>query len=237
MLAIAHYMHEGSDVNNLSLTSRFFSSLVRSPDLVAAWLWERHGNEAMLMAMRNEDMAVLRQLVEVQHADVNALLDDGDGLLIGTASWASSNGNLEYVKYLLSIPEIQVNLRDSDGWTALHHAYCLGQWAIVRELLQHPAVDVSIRSNAGFSVLFYACTFHKSEVVVELLGHHGMDVNQTLGPHNRTCLHVECACSNVRMVKELLKHPDIRVNQKTVESNDEDAMTASQYCLFGGHAD
>ncbi len=107
VLTIAHHMHEGSDVKRLSLTSRFFFSLVRSTELVAAWLWQRRGNEAILMAMRKRDMAVLRQLVDVQRADVNVLGDDGYALL----HEASSEGRLEYVTYLLSVPGIQVNLR------------------------------------------------------------------------------------------------------------------------------
>ncbi len=204
VLMFADHMHEGSDVRRLSLTSRFFFSLVRSPDLVAAWLWQRRGNEAMSMAMRNNDMAVLRQLVQVQRADVNALNDGGCGLL----HEASSEGKLKYVAYLLSVPGIQVNLTDrNDGWTALHYACAVGHLAIVHELLQHPSVDVTIKENRGGTALHMACHMGRPEVVAELLGHPGIKVKQTGGPHCMTSLHVACERGHASVVRELLKHP------------------------------
>ncbi len=115
MLIVADHMHDRSDVKRLSLTSRSFFRLISSPELVAAWLWERHGNTASFLAMRNDDMAVFRQLIEVQRADVNALDDNGWGLL----HLASSEGKVKYVIFLLRVPEIQVNSREYlNGWTA-----------------------------------------------------------------------------------------------------------------------
>ncbi len=226
VLMIAHHMHEGSDVKRLSLASRFFFSLVRSPELVAAWLWQRHGNDAMSMAMDDDDMAVFRQLVEVQRADVNALDDDGWVLL----HEASRQGKLEYITYLLSVPGIQVNLRDNRGWTALHFACYHGHRAIVHELLQHPAVDVSITANHGAPALHLACKEDHPEVVAELLGHPGIDVNQTGGPHCMTGLHVACLHGLASVVRELLKHPDIRVNQR-MESDGRKGLSALDLCV------
>ncbi len=51
VLMIADHMHEKSDVKRLSLTSHSFFSLIRSPDLVAAWLWKQWGIKATLMAI------------------------------------------------------------------------------------------------------------------------------------------------------------------------------------------
>ncbi len=224
MLMIADHMHEKSDGRQLSLTSRSFFSLVRSPDLVAAWLWKRHGIRAPFMAMYYDDMAVLRKLIEVQNVDVNALVD-GWGLL----HHASCEGKLKYVTYLLSVPGIQVNLKEnSSGWTALHRACALGHLAIVHELLQHPAVVVTMKSKSGITALYVACREDTPQVVAELLRHPGIDVNQTYGPW--TPLHVACLHSYARVVRELLKHPDIRVNQKEVE-REEEGRSALQLCL------
>ncbi len=225
VLAIAH-LPERSDVKRLSFTSRFFFSLVRSPELVAAWLWQRKGNGAMRIAMQNDDIAVLRQLIEVQRADVNAFVV-GCGLL----HEASAEGKLEYVTYLLSAPGIQVNL-SSLGMTALHIACLKVHRELVHELLQHPAVDVSIKSTVNdFGALHIACAQGHPEIVAELLGHPGIDVNQTCGPNSWTSLHVACNYGNSGVVRELLKHPDIRVNQKTVLSSGGEGIGALQLCL------
>ncbi len=227
VLVIAHHMPQKSDVKRLSLTSRFFFSIVRSPDVVAAWLWQRHGSEAMRMAMLTDDMAVLRQLVEVQRADVNALLDGGYGLLHA----ASLHMRLDYVTYLLSVPGIQVNLRDNEGWTPLHVACELGRQAVVHELLQQTAVDINSRNYRGESALDLACCMNKPDIVAELLAHPGIDVNKTDGPDCMTSLHFACFRGHASVVTELLKHPDIRVNQKTVRSDGVEGKSALRCCL------
>ncbi len=59
-LTIAHHMPHKSDVKQLSLTCRSVFSLVRSPDLIAAWLWQQRGNDALFLAMLNNDMVTWR---------------------------------------------------------------------------------------------------------------------------------------------------------------------------------
>ncbi len=229
VLAIAHHLPQKSDVRRLSLTSRFFFSLVSSPELVAAWLWRRHGNDAMRIAMHNDDMAVFRQLVEVQRADVNALLYDGLSRLLHVAS---SLGLLEYVTYLLGVPGIEVNLRESIiGKTALHTACCRRHQAIVHKLLQHPAIDVNSMDNEGYTALHAACEQDCPEVVAELLGHPGVDVNKTSGPFSSTALHLACFKSRASVVRELLKHPDLRVNQKSVRRDGREGDSALRCCF------
>ncbi len=241
---IADNLSQKSDVKRLSLTGRFFFGLVRSSELVAAWLWKREGNEAMRIAMRHNDMAVFRQLVEVQRADVNAFFvdDDEDGQR-GLLHWASENEEmLEFVTYLLSVPGIQVNMRDSNGYTPLQYACDGADWrssAFVHELLQHPAVDVNSKTHNGKTALLLACdACHYRDdddlqvaVVVELLGHPGIDINQACGPTSTTSLHVACKNGCARVVRELLKHPDVRVNQRTVESDGQGGWSALDYCL------
>ncbi len=205
----------------LSLTSRSFFSLVRSPDLIAAWLWKQHGNDALLMAMRKKDLAVFRQLIEVQHADVNSLARRG------VLHEACREGKLEFVTFLLSVPGIEVNLVDRWDRTALHYACSNGHQAVVHNLLQHPAVDVSIKSGGGDTALYLACVYNEPKIVVELLAHPGIDVNQTSGHHSSTGLHMACACGCALVVRELLKHPDIRVNQKQVRSEGRNGVLCS----------
>ncbi len=230
VLIVADHMHDKSDVKRLSLTSRSFFRLVRSPELVAAWLWKRHGNFAMVMAMHNDDMAVLRQLVEVQHADVNVLFDDRWGLL----QLACSDGKLEFVAYLLSVPGIQVNLCPS--WTAFHVACSNGHLAIIQTLLQHPAIDVNFKENPeSHSALYLACEKDKLEVVKELLAHPRININQTGGPLSWTGLHVACLRGHSKVVRVLLKSPDVQVNLKQGSRNEDGdyGLNALQCCLFG----
>ncbi len=173
-------------------------------------------------------MAVLRQLIEVQTADVNALVGGGVGLLHAASS---HERRLKYVTYLLSLPGIEVNLREhSQAATALHLACGYGNQAAVRELLQHPATDVSIKSHDGTTALYLACLFDQPAVVAQLLVHPGIDINQTFGQISSTTLHLACMCGHAGVVRELLKHPDIRVNQKKVKSDGGEGRSALLCC-------
>ncbi len=226
-------MTSNSDVKNLSLTSRFFFSLVRSPELIAAWLWERLGNSALIVAMVKDDMAVFRQLIEVQRANVNSLLD-GFGPALHAGSF--TQGRLAYVTYLLSVPGIQVNLREnSTGNTALHFACEEGHQAIVHQLLQHPAVDINTADNWGNTAWHLACLRDNAEIVAELLGHPDIDVNETFGPTARTGLHLACGVAHATVVTQLLKHPSIRVNQRSVTSDGVEGFNALLFCLAAEH--
>ncbi len=140
---------------------------------------------------------------------------------------------VEFFAYLLSVPGIQVNLRESSlGGTSLHVACYNGHQAIVSELLQDPAVDINVKTHDGYAALNVACTFDKPEIISELLGHPGIDVNQTGGPTSKTSLHSACSRCNAGVVRELLKHPAILVNQKTVWSSGREGRIALQCCLF-----
>ncbi len=238
LVLIVYQLRQKSDVKHLSITSRFFFRLIRSPDLVAAWLWRQHRNAALFMSFEKNDLAVFKQLVEVHHADVNALGDSGNGLL----NRASDRGKLEFVTCLLSVPGIQVNLRESNnfGRTALHMACSQGHQAVVHELLQHPAVDVSIVDSQGLSALYWACRKNKPEVVfLELLGHTCIDVNQTFCHSSFTGLHMACGLGHARVVRELLKHPDTRVNQRDdrFAPFPDAGWGVLDYCLFGNVAE
>lgn len=53
--------------------------------------------------------------------------------------WAAYRGNEETVTYLLTLNELDVDLRDSDGQTSLLVATIYGQTKIVRRLLMRGA--------------------------------------------------------------------------------------------------
>jgi hypothetical protein len=53
------------------------------------------------------------------------------------------------VSALLEYPEVQVNFRTREGWTALVGPADKGHYAVVRTLLQHPETDPNTRDNQG----------------------------------------------------------------------------------------
>ena len=77
-LLVSHHL-DPVDIRALSKTCRAMRSLMLSPALQAAWLWKHKGDLAIWEALLHcadaaLRLSVVRQLVEVHHADVLSLI-------------------------------------------------------------------------------------------------------------------------------------------------------------------
>jgi hypothetical protein len=105
--------------------SRFFAQMAASGRLLEA---VRSGNlQGVRDAMQDE-------------AYVNAIDNLGNTALM----IATSRGNVEIVRFLLSVEGINVNIMNSSGNTALLIAASEGNVIIVRLLLDTPGIDVNV---------------------------------------------------------------------------------------------
>ena len=69
--------------------------------------------------------------------------------------WAVINNHISVVALLLSTPNIDVNLKDNEGWSALHFA---ARWKNneLKLLLNVPSIDVNILDKNGWSAVHKA---------------------------------------------------------------------------------
>ena len=81
---------------------------------------------------------------------------------------ASNYGNLQVVQHLLRHPEVQVNLQERIGSTALHLATYKGYTAIVEALLGHPGIDINCQDHAGSTPLHAAASQNHQDIVAML---------------------------------------------------------------------
>ena len=94
--------------------------------------------------------------------------------------------DIETLKYLLSLPNININYKNVNGLSVLHYAimnyyshinYNNDYLFIKDSLLTHPNIDVNIKDNTGKTPLYYAIIQNNIELVKLLLSHHDIDVN------------------------------------------------------------
>jgi ankyrin repeat protein len=78
------------------------------------------------------------------------------------------------VKYLVD-EGANVNARDKDGETLLHHAAIMGKFNTARVLLQCKA-DVNAKNNRGMTALHYATDFDHRDLMELLLAHSAVPV-------------------------------------------------------------
>ncbi|XP_060091670.1 SMC5-SMC6 complex localization factor protein 1 [Heteronotia binoei] len=115
---------------------------------------------------------------------------------------ASRRNNVKRLIHLLSLPEIDINVKDYAGWTPLHEACNHGSTVCVREILQHcPEVDLLSEVN-GMTPLHDALVNGHVEIAKLLLQYGGPVLLQQIDSEGKFPLdYLECV-----MAKQDLLH-------------------------------
>ncbi|KAH6891665.1 ankyrin repeat-containing domain protein [Coprinopsis sp. MPI-PUGE-AT-0042] len=82
---------------------------------------------------------------------------------------AAGNGHTAIVELLLACPNIQINLVDNKGWSALMKAARYGHEAITKLLLARPEIQVNLVDSNGSSALSLAAYGGHTTIVGLLL--------------------------------------------------------------------
>jgi hypothetical protein len=128
---------------------------IRNPsiDLLASWLWARHGLNSLFKALKNRDKRVLLELLKIdevrRHVVINAPVSEelggGEHTML---SWACKTGYTEAVVALMALPEVDVLVRVGQE-NILHLAASEGREAVVRELLKDSRMQQVINAKGG----------------------------------------------------------------------------------------
>jgi ankyrin repeat protein len=117
---------------------------------------------------------------------------------------AVKNNKLEVVKTLIAVKDsigLEIDAKNSDGWTALITASCIGQKEIVEIILKNKA-DIEAKDLSGWTALMWA-SYHGRKEIVELLLKNGAEINAK-NSHGWTALMYASACVSTTH-KEIIK--------------------------------
>jgi ankyrin repeat protein len=161
------------------------------------------GHTPLLDAIYKSDI-VLASLFLNYGANCNASDDKGNTPLIA----ACTNGYApELVELLLKQPMIEVNARNNNGETALHHAARHELVSKMKILLLNNFVDINARTAKGFSVLEYAIQQNQFPVLQLLLQHPLLDTTASHNPDVST-LYFAIEYDQLTVVQDLLTKLD-----------------------------
>ena len=122
----------------------------------------------------------------------------------------------------MTMPGMDINKVNNDGFTALNAAAKGGHLEVVQEMLASSDVDVNKANINGFTALNYAAMEGHLEIVQELLSNSNVNVNNPCGSSCFTPLMHASKKGHIRIVEELLRAPTINVS--VVNSNGHSAL-------------
>lgn len=146
-----------------------------------------YGCPAIVAASHNCHVDVVRTLVEVGHADVNAVDRNGCTALY----MACLRGGIDVASYLVGVG-VKINMQTEDGNTALCVAMQLGYKDVAKVLLEdHKRIDINMGTINGGTPIFIAISRGLVDVV-DVLINQGAKLDGRVDADGNTPLHVAC---------------------------------------------
>ncbi|RKU19590.1 hypothetical protein C6500_10495 [Candidatus Poribacteria bacterium] len=137
------------------------------------------------------------------------------------------------IEFINDDPNMDINIRDGSGRTALDYAVIDEYLSVLYTLLSRPDLKVNATNSEGLTALHLAVSHGYEAGVEALLTHGNINVNAK-DKHGRTPLHFAAETGNLVSIKALLQHPEIRI--QTQDNNGFTALDdAGKY--FGNHND
>ena len=128
-------------------------------------------------------------------------------------------------------PNMDINVRDGSGRTALDYAVIDEYLVVLYTLLSRPDLKVNATNSDGFTALHLAVSHGYEAGVEALLIHKNINVNAA-DKEGRTPLHFAAEADDLALTKALLQHTEIRIHIQ-----DNSGFTALDYAgkYFGNH--
>ena len=127
--------------------------------------------------------------------------------------YASEHGHTETARYLVGLPEVDMNDSSNRGSTALHRAVLRKRSDVVKVLLDAGA-DVEAKDSKGRPSLHCACAVENLEIV-QMLVKAGAAVCE-VDDKSDTCLSVAARQGDIETVRYLLGLPEVDVNHRNL---------------------
>ena len=180
------------------------------------------GRSPLHLASISGELTTVKMLVEAG-ADVRAT----DAARATCLIFAASNGHTDTVRYLVGFPEVDLNHRGCENYTALHVAVA---HADVVQVLIDAGADIETKNTDGHSPLLLA-SLSGELTTVKMLVEAGADVRAT-DDCGSTCLLLAAFDGHTDTVRYLVSVPEVDLNHQ-----DSDNCTALHLAVEENHPD
>ena len=182
------------------------------------------GHSSLRLAILSGELTTVKMLVEAG-ADVRATDAEGATCLISAAYF----GHTDTVRYLVGLPEVDLDRQVSRNYTALHFAV-QEEHANVVQMLIDAGADLETKNDDGCSPLHLA-SLSGELTTVKMLVKAGADVRAT-DAERRTCLMFAAYHGHTDTVRYLVSVPEVDLNHQGTNN-----FTALRFAVEQKHAD
>jgi hypothetical protein len=184
------------------------------------WIMAKAGHTQLVAPLMNLSK-VTRTCIHLQPIMMNVKLGERGRTQL---HFCAENGLTTSVKRLLSIRNINVNVKDDEfGETPLDNAALNGHIEIARLLLQNGA-EVNVRNNYGNTPLHYAAENGHVDIL-HLLVENGADL-EAQSNYGERALHYAARYGNLPFIQELISRYHVDINARM--NNGETALRVAR---------
>jgi hypothetical protein len=141
------------------------------------------------------------------------------------AHLAAEQGSTKIIKTLLTAPDLDLRMKNSEGRTALHVAAIHNKFGTLKLLLQRDGLLLGQRDDRGRTAFLLAA--QKGHItVMTVLKEHDQDFNEATIPNGWTALHFAAEGGHVETIKFLLANGAKKTTK--IKAGDWEGLTARQ---------
>ena len=189
---------------------------------------DSNGLTILNYAVINNELAIVKFLVEVGKVDLDALIPHKckPGEHVAPIHNAIEHDSFDVVEYLVSANKIDVNLKNIYGQTVLHTAAKHGKLTLVKWLLDQ-GMDINLRDRYGFTAWEYSVKSGNVSLVKFLVEKGYVAINAS-NKYGNNAAHHAANTGDLEMV-QCLAEQGINIKKKT-----EDGSTTLHYAVESG---
>ncbi len=171
-----------------------------------------HGRTKLQDSVMLGDHEMAKILIE-HGADINSKDNKGQNILYDALSY----GHIDFIEYLLTLKELDINNIDKENNNILHHAFALSNDEVALKLIKNGASPNHRNKEGNTYLSIIAQRGIEAFNIIEVALENGFDINSRVANKNTILMEVLSALSNIDPADEAKRNSLLSMSKKLIE--------------------